>query len=124
MVNDILLDSQTHDLVIQNGQLLLINDQSKSVAQRLKIVLQTFQGEWFANIQTGVPYYQGIFGLRGTKTFADVAIRSAILGVDGVVSIQTFSSNIDNRTRIYTYSFTALTTSGEIISITNQINTQ
>lgn len=115
MANDILLDPITHDIDLVNGTTMVLCTQKKDLTrQRVEITLKTFLGEWFANILFGVPYFQTIYG-KNTKNAADIAIKTAIQNVEGIVELISYESSLDSTTRKLTVSFRALSEDGEII---------
>ena len=109
---DILLDVDTHDLVFINGETPVTPTIRTSVAQRLKIMLQTFLGEWFMDIDSGVPYFESIFGKVLNKSAVDLILQSKILEDPGVIEIVSFDSSVDNQRRIYSMSFRVRTSEG------------
>ena len=62
---------------------------AQSILTRLKLL----QGEWFINTQAGTPYATQILG-KGTKPTYDQAIKTVILGTNGVSSLVSYSSQI------------------------------
>ena len=104
-MTDIKLDNQTHDLIYENGDLKLTLNQSESLAQRLKVKLSTFQGEWFLNDQLGLPYYQRIFTKGVSKATVDTIYLRAISSEPEVIQVLDFDSSMDNANRIYSLSF-------------------
>lgn len=113
---DLLLDPVTHDLVFVNGQATVTYTQSEIVAQRLKITLSTFLGEWFLDTTIGVPYFQQIFGKGRSKSAVDVIFQRIIAADPGVIEIREFSSVIDNQGRGYEMVFTVRVADGTITS--------
>lgn len=88
------------DSIWINGPLTTDNltvDPASVVAQRLRIRLQTFLGEWFLNTAYGVPYWQRILGKKTTKTAVDRIFQEQILSERGVREIVSFSSTFKNR---------------------------
>ena len=86
-----------------------------AVAQAIKTSLQLWQGEWWENTDVGVPYMQHILTVPATPTnvrAAEMLIQEAILGVQGVQSISTFSLSKTGRT--YTMNATVQTVYGEV----------
>lgn len=103
---DLLLDPNTHDLVFVNGQSLVTQTQAEVVAQRLKITLYTFLGEWFLDTSIGVPYFQQIFGKGRTKSAVDVIFQRFISNDPGVIEIREFQSTLSPQGRGYSMTFT------------------
>lgn len=70
----------------------------EAVAQAIQTALQLVQGEWFLDVNAGVPYQSKVFGM-GTKASYDLTIQSTVLNVSGVLRIAKYSSQIDPATR-------------------------
>ena len=75
------------------------------VTQRLKIKLYTFLGEWFLNTNTGIPYFQQIFGKVRSKATIDLIFQNVISEDPDVIEILTFRSSIDSGRRGYEMTF-------------------
>lgn len=112
---DLLLDPVVHDIVWNNGPLTreyTTQPYTQTVAQRLKIRLLSFRGEWFINTEYGVPYWQEILGKKPGKSRVDNIFQEQILLEDGVKEIVTFSSTFINRQ--YSLTFSVKVVSGEV----------
>lgn len=109
---DILLDSETHDVVFVNGGAPVTSTEQDNVAQRLKITLQTFLGEWFLDTNVGVPYFESIFGKVVNKGSVDLILQNKILADAGVIEMVSFSSSVDTATRVYSMTFSVRTSEG------------
>ena len=123
---DLLLDG-SGDLDLTNGQLSLTPDLQTVIRQKVQITLRAFKGEYFADINLGVPYLENdnnsvqLLGDRIPKDIFDTYMREAILSVDGVVSITEYSSEVNNTGESLTIEFSAQIESGEVISTTDTI---
>jgi hypothetical protein len=117
---DILLDTDLHDIIFVNGSAPVTTTQQINVAQRIKITLQTFLGEWFLNTTVGVPYFEAIFGKVKSKASIDLLLQEKILADPGVIEMVSFESELDNSKRVYSMSFKVRTSEGvtDDISIT------
>lgn len=75
---------------------------AEAVGQAVKTRLLLLKGEWWENIEDGLPLFQNILGAR-TKDIdgVDLIIRDRILGTQGVTNIKFYESNLDNTTRIF-----------------------
>ncbi len=79
----------------------------KTVQDRIQTRLYTELGEWFLDVNVGVPWYptKNRDGILGSKMQADnigAIIRNQILTVDGVVRIEEFTLSQDMSTRTVT----------------------
>jgi hypothetical protein len=94
-IDDNPLSPSFGDLIYDNSGVTVTIDQADSVAQKLSIKLRTFKTEWFINTDTGIPYYQEIFGKVRNKQTIDAIFQKAILEEPDVLEIVEFSSSID-----------------------------
>ena len=94
-IDDDPLSPSFGDLIYDNNGVTVTVDQADSVAQKLSIKLRTFKTEWFINTDTGIPYYQEIFGQVRNKQTIDAIFQKAILEESDVLEIVEFSSSID-----------------------------
>ena len=107
------------DAVFINGPLTtkgVTTERIETVAQRLRIRLLTFMGEWFANVNYGIPYYQRILARKPTKSAVDQIFQQAILAEEGVKEITSFSSTYTNR--VYSATFRVKVDGGETEPLT------
>ena len=70
----------------------------EAVAQAVMTSLKLFEGEWFLDVTAGIPYYQKILGFNNMTQF-DFIIKEAILNVQGVVSLASYSSSYNSYSR-------------------------
>lgn len=118
---DLLLD-ENRDIVWVNGPLLeeqTTQSRVDVVAQRLLILLKTFEGEWFLDTSYGIPYFQSILGRKTKKSAVDLIFQREILAENGVKELTFFESTIVNRQ--YSLTFRVKVTTGEesgLITIT------
>jgi len=89
------LDSASWDLVINNNSLQRISG-ADEVRQRICIALRHILGEYFLNVDHGVPYQQ-ILGSKFGEDTVLILIRNEIMEVPGVLSINKISVNLDKR---------------------------
>lgn len=109
---DIKLDS-TGD--IDWGNITLTEDNSESVAQKLRITLRRYLGEWFLNVNKGVPYFQSILIKGVAKEFVDTVFIDEIVNTQGVLRVVEYISDITPE-GVYQAAFTAETTEGELFN--------
>lgn len=101
---DLLLNSTTGDLSFTNGACPVTQLQADVVAQRLRIALYTFYGEWFLDTTIGVPYMQQVFSKVRKKSTIDLIFQGIIVADEGVLELVTFLSELDS-TRGYVLTF-------------------
>lgn len=93
------LDVFSHDLSINKSGKFLRVSGSDEVRQRVKIALYHYQKEYFLNIPNGVPWHDGLLGLKGDKNTLSNTIRKKILQVPGVIRIAEFRLNYNSASR-------------------------
>ena len=116
-MNDLRLDTSDHDLVIENGDLQLLNSEPLVALQSLKINLLFYQGEWFVDLDYGVPYFQSILKKGVSKTLVDSIMKQKIRSSYNILNIVKFRSEIINNEEYVINIFEATTTSGDIVSL-------
>ena len=103
---DILLDATTHDIVFDNSDTPSVTtDVRQDVAQRLKIKLSTYLGEWFLDMENGIPFYQRVFQKGVTKEIVDAIFQASIMEEEDVDSITFWESTFNQASREYSCSF-------------------
>lgn len=105
--------TREHDIDWFN--IALTTDNAESVAQKIKIALRTYFGEWFANTTIGVPYFQEILKKGVSKEYVDTIFIDIIRSVDGVLRITQYVSEI-TVDGLYRAAFTAETSDNQIFN--------
>ncbi|WOZ57492.1 tail sheath initiator protein [Pseudomonas phage vB_PseuGesM_254] len=111
---DILLDPVSHDVVFVNGETTVTRKIADIVAQRLKITLYTFLGEWFLDLDVGMPYFQQILNKVRNKSTVDVIFQTVISKDPDVIEIISYYSDMDNATRGFYMEFSVRVSDGTI----------
>jgi hypothetical protein len=118
---DLRVDPVTGDLALVNNTFRLTVNIQEAVRQKVEITLSGFRGEYFANILAFVPYLENednslqLLG-KTSKPLFDTTIKAAILEVQGIVSLTTYTSFLDTPTGVLTIDFSAVTESGDLLS--------
>ncbi len=100
--------TDTNDLDFSTGSLIII-DEKEELAQRIKVSLQTWLGEWFLDNSAGVDWLTLME--RGTNIIkVKTEIQVNILQFEEVTQIQDFKVTFDNASRRFDIS-------GKIFSI-------
>jgi len=109
---DIKLSTLDHDIEFDGSDFTLTQTESEGLAQRLRVKLKTFAGEWFLDVNEGIPYYESILGKRRAKETIDIIFQNAILEEPEVISLSSFESEITPQ-RIYKMRFTVRPSDGD-----------
>ena len=94
------IDFTTGDYKVTNGGFTYVFD-SEVIRQNIWQTLQINKGEWFIDLEEGVPYITGddesILGGTSLSTINEDEIKIAILDIEGVVGLQSFEvTQIEN----------------------------
>jgi hypothetical protein len=117
MNTDIYLDSSTHDIVYSDGDIRLTRDTLEDAAQRIKIRLQIFKGEWILDNREGVPYYQEIL-TKTSKEAVDAIFKAKVLEDPLVENLLEFTSTYNPSSSEYSLNFSVSLTSGDTLTDT------
>ena len=122
---DIKLNDETGDVLLSTTATIttpvFTTTTSENLAQRLKIRLQTFKGEWFLDGTIGIDYFNQIAGKNRSKAAVDAIIQAEILKEQEVLQITAYSSVVDKTTRKITIQFTVRTVDGFYSTLTATI---
>ncbi len=103
--------SNDNDIQIIDGGLPLVTG-IEEIRQLCGQILRSFQGDWFLNLDKGMPYFQTIL-LKATSVSGIEAIYLDVIGrIPGIIDIRTFTLSYDPANRILNIAFTAQTTDG------------
>lgn len=100
------------DMIFVNGSTPITEEFVDAVAQRVFIMLRTFESEWYLNDSTGVPYLTRILGYKIEKSTVDRILQQKILEQSGVADILEFNSTLSGK-RVYEASMRIRTTGGD-----------
>ena len=108
---DLALSAASHDLLIVNGDLKLIDD-AERIAQQIKITLKFLLGEWFLDTSKGVPYLEYVLVKNPNMNHIRAIFREKIIDVPGVTGLKRIELTHNRKNRALTVSFEAETTAG------------
>jgi len=114
---DIKLDSDTKDLVIENGDLVLVSGVD-ALEQDIRLQLGFFQGEWFLDESVGVPYYQSILVKNPNLIGIKELFRAKLLSIPGVDEVLSLNLTYTNATRTLEVVWKVNTALGELSGTT------
>lgn len=112
---DIKLDEDTGDISFTDGESTVTSIGAEDLAQRIRIRLNTFQGEWFMDNTLGIDWFNRVMGKNRSKMAVDALIQEAILEEPDALQIIAYSSSISSDRR-FSCSFRVRTENGAISS--------
>ena len=108
---DIAMDINTNDIVLQDGDIMMI-DNAERVAQQILITLRFWYGEWFLNTTDGVPYLEYILVKKPNMAHIRQILTEQIQSVEGVKAVTNMELTFDQRERHLLVEYTADTDYG------------
>lgn len=86
MAYDLAMDVSTSDLIVQGGDLMIV-DNAERVAQQVLITLREWLGEWFLKTSDGIPYLEYILVKPPNEAHIRQILTQAIESVEGVKDV-------------------------------------
>lgn len=118
-MTDIVLD-ENNDITFKNGDLNLFEETDPLlIAQRLEIKLRLNKGEWFLDINQGIPWQQEILSKNNQRNLADTYIRRTIISDEDIKSITQYTATFNNG--VYSVFFNATLKDGGTADINLEI---
>ncbi len=116
-MKDLKLDP-TGDLLISGFDLVLVDGRDQ-VGQRLKTRLKTFLGEWFLDIDRGVPYFEDVLVKNPDMARVNAVLTQQILLDSEITSVTSFATSFDGTTRRLRYDIVVDTVFGTLFLTDN-----
>lgn len=113
---DLQLVENENDLELINKDFQLTSSLSRYVSQKLRIRLSFFRGEWYLNINKGIPYFESVFVKNPNISYIEDLIILEINTCPGVSELLSLSLEIETPTRELIINFSVKLNSGEILS--------
>ena len=110
-MNDLEINS-IGDLLIEDYDLQIIDGLDQTI-QELIIRLKFFLGEWFLDIEAGIPYYQDFFIKAPNQIRIESVLKNEILDTPGIIELTSFETEFEDINRKYFVRFGALADEGE-----------
>lgn len=104
MAYDLAMNVQTGDLVVQNGDLMIVSN-GERVAQQVLITLREWLGEWFLKTSDGVPYLEYILVKNPNEAHVRQILSEAIQSVEGVKGVTELEFAFNRILRTLTVSY-------------------
>ena len=113
---DLLLDDS--GVVLRGGDWAFAVDR-EGIQQRISQVLKTIAGEWFLDLDYGLPYFEQILIKNPNLPSLTDLFRRALLSVKGVSSVERLNLSLDTTSRTLTVSWVVLTDLGLLVGTDN-----
>ncbi len=107
-------------VVIRNGDWAFAEDRT-GIQQRISQVLKTIAGDWFLDLDYGIPYFEQILVKNPNLPSVQDLFRRALLSVKGVSSVERLTLDLNTTSRTLTVNWVVLTDLGLLVG-TDQIS--
>jgi hypothetical protein len=104
MAYDLAMNVKTGDLIVRNGDLMIVNN-GERVAQQVLITLREWLGEWFLRTSDGVPYLEYILVKNPNEAHVRQVLSEAIQSVEGVKGVTELEFAFNRILRTLTVSY-------------------
>lgn len=104
MAYDLAMNVKTGDLIVRNGDLMIVNN-GERVAQQVLITLREWLGEWFLKTSDGVPYLEYILVKNPNEAHVRQVLSEAIRSVEGVKGVTELEFAFNRILRTLTVSY-------------------
>lgn len=101
------------DLDISGGNFTILRG-TDAIVQAVIVRLKFFLGEWFLARDAGIPWFQDILIKAPDVQLIQTIFRDAILGVTGILALNSLDLAYDAAARRLTVTFSATTDVGEL----------
>ncbi len=103
----------SHDMTFGFGLGNYARD-AESVRQRVRTRLLTHQGEWFLDVDAGLPWLDRVLTKPADLTLAEALIKRCIVETEGVASLDAFALTFDRSARAVSIAASLTTIYGPI----------
>ena len=107
------------DIAVVDGALGIVSGIDE-LTQLIDQTLSASQGDWFLDIDLGIPNFQVILKKSTSIAQIESIYLDTINAIPGILEIETFNLSLDSATRVLSISFRARTTDGVLDYNLNQ----
>ncbi len=111
-MSDLALNSDG-DLYLVNNSLAMV-DGAAAITQHLAIRYRFFLGEWFLDVNAGVPWFRDVLVKRSSFAVVHELLKNVALDTPGVLELLAFNFVLESATREATLALSVLSTEGFI----------
>ncbi len=105
---------------MSTGNLTFVSS-TAAIAQAIGTALQMFQGEWFLDLDAGVPYFQNVLIKNPNAGVLALVFQNALLGVLGVTAVTSLTLDYDPAARTLAVTWAVMTDDGLLGPITTTL---
>lgn len=108
-----MVDPTTGDMVLSaDGSTFLFVSGVAYIAQLNRSRIGLYQGEYFPNVNEGMPWFQSVLVKGYNPNVIQGAFRARILGTTGMISVNSLTLTFDNSARSLSVSYVGQSAAG------------
>jgi hypothetical protein len=111
-MKDFAIDPQSNSFLRTNKGFRFTEDRLEYLAQKVRYAISLFWGEWYLNVNLGVPYIPKVGNKQEHRPLIESVLQERITDVEGVKRLAYFTSSFDSAKRTLSVKFTAETDAG------------
>ena len=111
----------TNNLKLVNKNLTFTTKTDVYVAQKVRTKLKMFRGEWYLNINEGIPYREEVFIKNPNLGLIEDIFKITILSIPEISELLSFTLIYDVNFRKLTINFNAKLINGENLSFEEEV---
>lgn len=93
------VDPTTNDFYLDESGTVATVEDGEAVGEHARQRIKSYQGEWFLDTSSGVPWLQDILGRAQNVDLAESIIKATLIETPGVTDISEFSVRFDRVVR-------------------------
>ncbi len=113
-MKDFAIDPKGNSFLRENKGFRFTAGRLEYLAQKVRCALSLFLGEWYLNVNLGVPYIPDFVDKNQHRPLMESVMQERILGVEGVNRLLSFETTFDSKTRTLNVVFIAETDAGTL----------
>ena len=116
-MKDLMLMDNDKNLQFSNLDLAFTPDFPTYVSQKLRIILEMIEGEYFLDSTLGIPWFSKVMVKNPNVDAISSVFKAAIMGEGDVSEINSFSLQIDRANRNLQINFSVTLTDGSTLNM-------
>jgi hypothetical protein len=113
--------TDTGELTIVDGDLVIVTGKD-SLLSDLRARLEFFKGEWFRDLDEGVPFFTDVFVKKPNLPAIRTIFADMITSTPGIKELVSIALELDAATRTAVLTYSATSDLGELISETIEVS--
>jgi hypothetical protein len=123
-MKDIAVNPNNNKFIWRKNGLRFTESYLEYMAQKVRCAVSLFAGEWYLNNNIGIPYIPATMNKIDYRPMMETALLTTISNVEGVKSMESFSTVYDDAARTLKVNFIARCENGEVLEMGEELSVQ